>query len=182
VPAGAGGEGPGLAERLAGTPAAERIRVLTDLVRAEAAGVLGFGSVDDVEPERAFSELGFDSLTSVDLRNRLSAATGRRLPATLLFDYPNPSVLAEYLRAQLFQDEGEGPGLLAELDRLDALVSDGPAPDGELHEQVAARLQRLLGAWNGLGPGDGGAEVAKKIESASDDEIFEFIHKELGRS
>jgi acyl carrier protein len=173
---------PALAEQLTGLAAAEQLRILTDLVRAEAASVLGYPSVDDVEPERAFSELGFDSLTSVDLRNRLSAATGLRLSATLLFDYPNPSVLADHLRAQWFPADADGLPLLAELDKLDALLSGGTA-DGELHEQVTARLQRFLATWSGIAPAAGdGAEVAKRIESASDDEIFDFIHRELGRS
>ncbi|WP_344659924.1 type I polyketide synthase, partial [Catenulispora subtropica] len=178
----ADGAQPALAEQLTGLPAAEQLRILTDLVRSEAASVLGYPSVDDVEPERAFSELGFDSLTSVDLRNRLSAATGLRLSATLLFDYPNPSVLADHLRAQWFPADAGGLPLLAELDRLDALLS-GATPDGELHEQVTARLQRFLATWSGIGTAAGdGAEVAKRIESASDDEIFDFIHRELGRS
>ncbi|NUP46641.1 MAG: polyketide synthase, partial [Catenulispora sp.] len=184
--ASAGGAAPArveqLAGELAGLPAAEQARILTDLVRSEAAAVLGYPSVDDVEPERAFSELGFDSLTSVDLRNRLSAATGLRLSATLLFDYPNPSVLADHLRAQWFPADADGLPLLAELDKLDALLS-GATPDGELHEQVTARLQRFLATWSGIGTAAGdGAEVAKRIESASDDEIFDFIHRELGRN
>ncbi len=90
-----------LVGRLAGLDRTEQHRVLTELVRAKAAKVLGFPSPEAVETGRAFSELGFDSLTAVELRNDLSLATDLRLPATLLFDYPNPSVLGDYLLTEL---------------------------------------------------------------------------------
>ena len=103
---GQGGQADGeFARRLSVLPPAERERMLIDLIRAEAATVLNYPSAEAVGPELAFSDLGFDSLTSVELRNNLSTATGLRLPATLLFDYPTPEVLAGYLRTEMLGAE-----------------------------------------------------------------------------
>ncbi|MGK5674962.1 type I polyketide synthase [Micromonospora sp. URMC 106] len=92
-----GGAADGLREHLLTLPRPEQLRHLVDLVRTHAAAVLGHQGTDRVKPQRAFKELGFDSLTAVELRNRLTAATGLSLPATLVFDYPHPAVLAEHL-------------------------------------------------------------------------------------
>ncbi|MEV5977412.1 SDR family NAD(P)-dependent oxidoreductase [Streptomyces sp. NPDC052114] len=93
--------GPDLARRLAGLPAAERTAVVADLVRAETATVLGHTAPDTVELDRGFFESGFNSLMSVDLRNRLSVATGLRLPTAFLFEYTVPSAVVSYLLREL---------------------------------------------------------------------------------
>ncbi|MBL1102487.1 SDR family NAD(P)-dependent oxidoreductase [Streptomyces sp. 205] len=101
---GRAGEGE-FAAGLAAVPPVEQVRMLLEAVRGQAAAVLGHSSVETVGERRAFRELGFDSLTAVDLRNRLVELTGRRLPATLVFDHPTPMALAEFLRAEITGDQ-----------------------------------------------------------------------------
>ncbi|MDX2531064.1 type I polyketide synthase [Streptomyces europaeiscabiei] len=86
-----------LLARLAALTDSDRRHALLELVRAHIAYILNHPSPDDVEPARAFRELGFDSLTAVELRNTLGEATGMRLPSTLVYDYPTPAALAEHL-------------------------------------------------------------------------------------
>ncbi|WP_455713371.1 beta-ketoacyl synthase N-terminal-like domain-containing protein [Streptomyces zhihengii] len=100
VPARRTATGGGLARRLAEVPEADREGVVLDLVRAQAAAVLGHDSADGVDGERAFKELGFDSVSAVELRNRLSRSTGVPLAATLVFDHPTPLAVARLLLAQ----------------------------------------------------------------------------------
>ncbi|WP_145012795.1 type I polyketide synthase [Mycobacterium marseillense] len=90
-----------LAHRLEGLSEAEQHAVLLDLVRSHIATVLGNTSAEAIDPDKAFQELGFDSLTAVEMRNRLKTATGLSLSPTLIFDYPTPNGLAGYIRAEL---------------------------------------------------------------------------------
>ncbi|MEV6583020.1 SDR family NAD(P)-dependent oxidoreductase, partial [Streptomyces sp. NPDC051582] len=94
-----------LVERLSALPAKEREQELLDVVRAHAAAVLGHAGQDAVRADRGFLDLGFDSLTALELRNRLGALTGSRLTPTLIFDYPSPIKLATHLRELLFGTE-----------------------------------------------------------------------------
>ncbi|TDQ04403.1 pimaricinolide synthase PimS1 [Labedaea rhizosphaerae] len=96
-----------LANQLADLPRAERAEALLDLVRTQVAAVLGHDGAEAISATRAFNEMGFDSLAAVELRNRLSASTGIRLTATLVFDYPNPAALADHIAGRLGGSDGK---------------------------------------------------------------------------
>ncbi|CAM5606668.1 Polyketide synthase OS=Streptomyces antimycoticus OX=68175 GN=SANT12839_037350 PE=4 SV=1 [Streptomyces antimycoticus] len=100
-----------LRERLTQLAVADRKDAVLEVVRTHVATALGHASADEVGAGRAFSELGFDSLTAVELRTRLGATTGLKLPASLVYDYPTPAALAEHLLTELIPDgPGHGPG------------------------------------------------------------------------
>ncbi|WP_067701972.1 type I polyketide synthase [Nocardia jejuensis] len=98
-----------LRARLANTPEGERLGVLVEIVRGTAAAVLGHRDANAIAPDRAFSELGFDSITAIEFRNALKTTTGLRLPATLVFDYPSPHALADYLAEELTDHSAPEP-------------------------------------------------------------------------
>ncbi|WP_042375345.1 type I polyketide synthase, partial [Streptacidiphilus neutrinimicus] len=108
--------------RLAGLSEAEQRRALLDLVRTTVATVLAHTGTEKVESGRAFKELGFDSLTAVELRNRLNAATGLSLPSSLVFDYPTADALADHLRSELLGRDAAGATPVA----VTAVADDEP--------------------------------------------------------
>jgi acyl carrier protein len=161
-------------QRLAALPPEGRRGLLLDLVHSHVATVLGYSDDKAIEPTRGFLDLGFDSLTAVELRNGLTAATGLRLPATVIFDYPTPGDLAEHLHDQLTPAAPPLPAL-AELDRFEAaLTADGLDPT--VRDQIAGRLRKLLAGWQP----DEADGVFDQLEEASDEEMFAFIDNELG--
>ncbi|MEU7857488.1 type I polyketide synthase [Nonomuraea sp. NPDC049141] len=129
----AAGQEPSLVAELSGLAADERVDRLRDLVRAHTAKVLGHSGPDSIDPDQNFLEAGFDSLTSVELRNSLAGSTGLRMPATVVFDHPSPSALARHL-----SDEFGGPrtGDPHSGDSLSALFGEA-ARAGKTHEGLA---------------------------------------------
>ncbi|BCB84575.1 hypothetical protein Psuf_018880 [Phytohabitans suffuscus] len=120
APAAVTAAGTGLAERLRGLPRNAQLEEVLTVVCAEAATVLGHAGARDVPPEAVFRDLGFDSVTGLELRNRLGPATGVRIPATAVFDHPTPAALAGHLLELLAPAPPEANGA-AEPDRLDSI-------------------------------------------------------------
>jgi acyl transferase domain-containing protein len=163
-------------DKLAGLSPAEQNQMLADLIRTEAALVLGYSSAAEVDRERTFRDLGFDSLSAIELRDRLTAATGLRLPATLVFDYPAPLTLADFLRTQAISRETDGLPVTAELDRLEAILCSADRDDGE-RAQIAARLNVIARRLHIDTAGD--LDMAGALDLATDDQMFELVEKEL---
>ncbi|MEU3187984.1 thioester reductase domain-containing protein [Streptomyces sp. NPDC006923] len=149
-------EGAGLADRLAGLTEAEQQEVVLKALLDAMAGVLGHSGGRGIDRERPFSQLGFDSLTSVELRNRLAAVTGLRLPATLVFDHPTPEALAAGLRAEILA-EGAGPaadGRSAAQDTVDYAadirLADDIRPAAEIVSATGSPREILLTGASGF--------------------------------
>ncbi|PWS49303.1 hypothetical protein DKT74_01135, partial [Streptomyces sp. ZEA17I] len=178
-----------LAARLAPLDRQARRQTVLDLVIRHAAAVLGHSGAGPVRPERSFSEVGFDSMLAVRFRNALCEATGVAVPPTVVFDHPTPDALATYLDAELSAAPGPPSPLLAELDRLAALLAAVP-PGAADTEEVGRRLDGLLRGWDRrTGTPDGTApppgpvgDTATVTDTATADELFALLDNDFGNA
>lgn len=176
-----------LAQRLAaGTGTDHPQRVLLDLVRAHAAAVLGHGDPEHIAPGRSFKEAGFDSLTAVEFRNRITAATELRLPATLVFDHPTPTEVTAFLLERLAPAAGAaaapaasaappGATLTADLDRIEAALAVLGADEPEraaAADRLTELLRRLSGDQSAAAAASG---TVHDFASASDEDLFNAL-------
>jgi polyketide synthase 12 len=169
----------GLAARLGGLEPAEQHQLVLDTVAQQAAMVLGHSSAAAIDMNRSFIDLGLDSLSAVEIRNRLNTVAGLRLPATLAFDYPTPTVLAEHLLTQLTSEQtGTGrSAAVAELDRLDALLSQ--AAESSVRAYIVDQLEALVVRHRDSMRSVVEPSTGDRIQSATADELLDFISTEL---
>ena len=172
-----------LATRLADEPRSEWDAIVLELVRSSVAAVLGRLTPDTtIDAERAFKDLGFDSLTAIELRNRLSMATGLHLPATLVFDHPTATAVASFLlRVTEGEDRVATESFTVALEKLEAMLASVDATVGE-RDQIRMHLKALLSQLDSKQESSDRATVAEKIHAASDDELFAFFDKASGSS
>ncbi|MFD4984385.1 type I polyketide synthase [Streptomyces sp. NPDC058383] len=164
--------------QLAEMPAAKRDRHLLDLVRSEAAEVLGHRNPDAVGAHHAFKEMGLDSLAGVELRDRLIVVTGRPLPSTLVFNYPTPALIAGHLATVLSApDTPASSSADDELARFEAVVHTVP-PDGFERQAIADRLEKLISALRQSSPSAAGGS-GEDIETVSVDRLLDIIDEEF---
>ncbi|WP_143645200.1 type I polyketide synthase, partial [Streptomyces antioxidans] len=172
------GSGPGTEwrDRVAMVAPEERERLVLDLVRTHVATVLGRTDPYGIEERRALKELGFDSLTAVELRNQLSNITGLRLPTTLVFDHPTPAAIADVLLKQIDgAPQTTAQDIMSEIDKLEAALADIDWADAGA-AVVSTRLRGLLTKW-----GRNSGSDTEDLGTASADELFSILDGELER-
>jgi NAD(P)-dependent dehydrogenase (short-subunit alcohol dehydrogenase family)/acyl carrier protein len=175
---------PTTSNHLADLPPTEQHHHLLNLIRTNIAAVLGHTTPEAIDPDRPFKELGFDSLTAVELRNTLKTATGLHLPATLVFDYPTPTTLTTYLQTQLTPTTRNSGAVLAELDRLELTLAETSVTN-DVQAQITARLKTLLRKRQSDQDGQDGTEtfsVDHDFQTATDEELFSALDNEFGTS
>ncbi|MFZ1155277.1 MAG: SDR family NAD(P)-dependent oxidoreductase, partial [Solirubrobacteraceae bacterium] len=165
-----------LARLLAHTPKDRHQQVILELVRAQTAQALGHNTVDRVDVQRSFKDLGFDSLAGVELRNRLSAETGMHLPATLVFDHPTPEAIARHLLDHISSEGSSAVSVETELGELERRLS-ALSEDGDARAAVTARLHSFLSRLSSEQAPSGDDE---DVRSATAEEVFDLIDRELG--
>ncbi|MEU9640323.1 beta-ketoacyl reductase, partial [Streptomyces tendae] len=170
-----------LAAKLAGLAPQEQEALLLDLVRTQVAIVLGHTRAATVGAEKAFKDAGFDSLTSIQLRNRLREATGLNLTPTVVYDYPTPLTLARHLHGEVETTDDALSLVNSKIEHLESLIT-GLDYNEAKKAGVMLRLQRLLAKFDALGEQAENFTVADQLESASADEVLDFINDELGIS
>ncbi|NEA96507.1 SDR family NAD(P)-dependent oxidoreductase [Actinospica acidiphila] len=175
-----------LAQRLASLPPHEARAALLTAVREQTARVLGHPDTGRISPTAAFRQLGIDSLTALELRNKLVSVTGLKLPTTLVFDHPSPSALAGFLSENLAPDPAAGPpspaGLLVkEIEGLGARLEDAFLDlEGADQAAISTLLGELQGRVRSMASAAAPAGIADQITSASAGELLALLDQELG--
>ncbi len=171
-----------LAEELSTLDEADQLGKLLEVVCGQVAAVLGHQGAGAavIEQDRPFKELGFDSLTAVELSNRLGTVTGLPLPATLVFDYPNAVDLAAYLRTELTTKAGPTAGAVADpvaaaIGHLREVVSVG-ALDEPSRDSLVSQLRDLIREW-----APAPEPAAAWVGSADPDEVLALLDEQLER-
>ncbi|WP_328410833.1 type I polyketide synthase [Nocardia sp. NBC_00403] len=170
----------GLRQRLAGLDADRQRQVVLDTVREHVTAVLGRDAVSVLDADRStFQDLGFDSLGAVELRNRVKADTGLALAATVVFDYPTPAALAEYLREQLSDGPGEKPvrSIDAIFEDVESALANGNWGEDE-KARIVARLHSIATSWAAR-IDTAGVHRDDDVENADEAELFAILDSEL---
>ncbi|MBZ9638788.1 SDR family NAD(P)-dependent oxidoreductase, partial [Streptomyces sp. PSKA30] len=179
-----------LESRLQALPAEQRRELLLDLVLTDVALVLGHGDPRSLSVDQAFRDLGFDSLTAVELRNRINQRTGLKLTATAVFDHPSPHALVDHLLDRLTpapaetQNTGEPTyeQVMADLARVRNHLA-ALELTGAQRAALAATFRGLAQPWTNGEPAAVAADPAPSgLESASADEVLDFVTNSLGIS